>query len=243
MMKSPGDRSLLVGAILVALIVSALTWFFGISPKLAAAQEAKAAAEQQVSENSQLQYTLDLRIRDNEKLPEYEAELISIRELMPPDEDIADARRIIGREVESVGMYVDSDSIGDPLPVLGGITLAAPMAAVGLTSQIEGMAFTTLVATPFSFDIVGSWDQVLAAVTLIQLDDHRYMLLSALTITVEDLPGGSLGYRASVSGYFFTLDHGVDGITVPPEASPWPGSEDGAVQPAPADNPFLAPVA
>lgn len=224
-MKNVGDRSLLVGAALIALILAALMWFVAINPKLASAQTTKEATDAQRVTNNDLANTLVQRKIDAENVPDYTRELYAIRESMPPIEDIPSVRSKVNEIVTSQGLVVELDNVGEPQPILGGLSLQTQMEAVGLTSEIEGMAFTTLLATPFSFEVVGPPAQVFAIMDALQTADGRYFGITSFTITPaeSDIPNS---VRGSFSFFFYTLDYNTPGITVRPPERPWPGTEE-----------------
>ncbi len=239
-MKNLGDRSLLIGVVLVGFVIAALTWLVGVSPKLSAAATAQQAAMDQRNQNDILQVTLAERERDAVLVPTYKKELYEIRDVLPPNEDIPGVRGIINRIVSDAGLVVDNDSFTTPVPVPGGISLAAPMEEVGLTSPIEGMTFTTLYATDFSFEILGPWDAVDKVLLELEASDHRYLDITSCDISLEQSDTSQPGQvRASIGGTFFTLDYGVPNITVRPVERPWPGSESGIEPPVTPRNPFL----
>jgi hypothetical protein len=238
-MKNMADRSLLLGAVMVGVVLAALVWFVGVSPKLSAAAQAHEATQTQRDQNDLLQLTLTAREKDAALKPTYERELFEIRDQLPNEENIPGVRRAIDEIVAKAGLEVENDHFSTPEYVLGGISLAAPMEAVGLTSNIEGLKFTTLVATEFGFEIVGSWEAVIQVILEMESGDHRYFQMNNISLSQETTEGGGTGQvRAEINGLFFTLDHGVEGITVRPPERPWPGSEKGIEQPENPRNPF-----
>jgi hypothetical protein len=220
-----GDRALMIGAILVGLIVAAIVWFVAISPKLSSAQEARDATVAQIDGNVLLEDTLAERKLSAENVPDYTREIYKIRDILSPVEDIPALRRTIDDIMSGLGLSVKVENVTPPGPVLGGLSLLAPMAEVGLTSEIEGMQFSTLQATFVNIEIEGTLSQVCAVIDLLQSGEHRYMLVTNLTLTASG-EGSEDKFRATIQAAIFTLDNGVDGLTVRPDERPWPGTEE-----------------
>jgi hypothetical protein len=239
-MKNVGDRSLLLGAVFVGFLIAALTWLFGVSPKLSAAASAQEAAVAQRDQNGILSTTLLTRQRDAALMPTYQRELYESRDALPPNEDIPSVRRLIDTIVTDAGLVVQTDHFSAPEPVPGGLSLKAQMEAVGLTSQIETLTFTNLIATEFGFEVVGSWEAVVQVIVALEGSDHRYLQMNNISVSSDTGNPGEV--RAVLNGLFFTLDYGVPNLTVRPPERPWPGSEEGNLPPETQRNPFL-PIA
>lgn len=228
-MKNVGDRALTVGVLLIGMIVAAIVWFVAIGPKLSSAQDARDAALEQESHNTQLRATLQQRQKDEANLPNVERELYWIRDIIPTEDDIPSLRRMISGIVSAQGLEVQDESVTQSSPIIGGLSLAAPMAQVGLVSEIEGegFIFSTLEANSVTIRLDGPPTKILAIVDELQFGEHRYLLIESLSIT-WDRSGPQTEIRAIITASFFTLDRGVDGVTVRPEERPWPGTEEAA---------------
>jgi hypothetical protein len=223
--KNVADRSLIIGAILVGLIIAAAMWFLAISPKLSSAQAAREATTAQNDANVILARTLLQREKDAAEVPNYTREIYAIRDILPPTEDIPSVRRTIDEIVTSSGLNIEQDQIGGPQVIIGGISFASQMEEVGLTSLVEGMTFGTLLGTSYSFEVTGTTGQVIAIIDKLQKDDHRCFSITNLSIT-GSVSDDSDSVRASISLLFFTLDYGIPDITVRPPERPWPGTEE-----------------
>jgi hypothetical protein len=235
-MKGREDRSLLIGVILLVLILSAITWFLGVSPRLSAAAEAREATQIQRDANEVSRLTLEKRQSDAALVPENREAIYDIRALMPPTEEVPDWRRFIDQIVAETGVVLLQDVVSTAIPVPGGISLAAQMEAVGLTSEIEGLAFTSLVATPEQIIVLGGYTNLLSFLDALQLGGHRYFLLSGVSLEVSGAEGtgGSVAIQATLDGFVFTLDPADSTISVPPPERPWPGTGQ---EPEPVPNP------
>lgn len=215
----------MIGAILVGLVVAAIVWFIAIGPKMTSAQEAREATTAQNDENDRLETTLLQRQKSAENVPDYTRELYAIRDLLPPSEDVPSLRRTLNDIMSSTGLVIEVERLSDPEPIIGGLSLSAPMAQVGLTSEIEGMLFTTLQATSFTIEFEGPLAKAWTVIEKLQSGEHRFMLITGLSISARgDTP--EEGVRVIITAVVFTLDEGIPGITVRPDERPWPGTDE-----------------
>jgi len=231
--KEVGDRTLTIVALLIALIIAAIAWFLAIGPKLSSAQAAREETATQEDMNDLLELTLAQRQGEAQDLPDMERQLFWIRDILPPTEDCPSVRRLIDDAIAGKGVDVTVDSLQPPFIVPGGLSLAAPMERVGLTSAIEGMVFTTLEATRISVELSGDPYKIMDALYEMQFSEHRYFLVEGLSLDVVS----DIELQAVVSGVFFTLDRGTEGITVRPDERPWPGTAEDEPE-VNTDNPF-----
>jgi hypothetical protein len=249
-MRTSQNTSTVLLAVLVAIVLAALDWFFFLSPSMGAASDARAANDAQVLKNADLTIQLQKRKADSEHLPESKAEVWAIRDQMPPVLDTAGVRDEIEALGANYGLVVQSDLLGSATEVIPGLVLADAFAPYGMESYVDTLTFTGLSSAPFSLGVQGNFSTVLTFLDALQMGDHRYFLISSLSLTgvAEDLaavpPTHAGDVQVSVSGYFFVLDHGVEGITQRPAADPMPGSVPlpGEVEPAPSsDRNFVLP--
>jgi hypothetical protein len=218
-----GDRALVIGALLVGLIIGAIVWFVAISPKLSSASNARDEAFAQEDQNFNLEQTLLKRQKSAENEADYYRELYHIRDLLPPTEDVPGVRVLIDDIASDIGVTVQQERLSQAVPIVGGLSLAAPMEEVGLTSEIEGMLFGNLLATEFSIEFETSMDKILRFFDEVRNGDHRYILINSLSYTVGDDPSK---IKVTIGVTFFTLDNGDPLIHVRPPERPWPGSEE-----------------
>lgn len=231
-MRNSQNTTTILLAVFVALFLAVLDWFFLVSPKMSATSEARAATEAQLLANSDLEVLLAQREADFAKLPELREAVWSIRDQFPAVVDVASVRDQLTDLDARYGIYLQSDSIGAPVEVLPGtISLGAAYAAYGLEPYAEGLTFTSLSAVPITLTLQGSYDTVMAYVDDLQVGEHRYFLISSLTVSpVAADPSASPptfpgDIQVTVAGSFFLLDYGLAGITTRPELEPFPGDE------------------
>lgn len=227
-MKNVGDRAVLIGAVLIGLIIAAITWFVAIGPKLNSASEARDQAEAQSSQNDVLQMNLNVLMEKKEHLPDYLREIENIRDLLPQTENVPDNRRLFDQIAKNHGLTISVDVVSNAELVLGGVSLAAAMEQVGLTSEIEGMTFTTLTATQYNISFK---DPVLSVVDFIeelQATDGQYFLVNSFS----ENPTTSATVEITIGVVVFTLDYGDSTVHLRSPERPWPGTEETDPPPA-----------
>jgi hypothetical protein len=239
--KNAGERAILLGAGFVALIIAALTWFLGVSPKLSAASEARSATEAQNQTNESLRELRDSLVAESELMPVYTKEIIEAREYLPPEQDVVGVRRFLAAAASATGVTIVSDSVNDPQSIASGLSLEPAMSQVGLTSEIEGLSVPSLIGTSYGLVISGSYPAILAFIDYIQNSEDRYYLVTefALSGSVGENEGVS-SMQATLEVVAFTLDYGNPAIVTPPAERPWPSLDQNEGSPTtPSDrNPF-----
>ncbi len=254
-----GSNGVLVGGVIaLAVILALVTWMLGIGPRFARAADAEEARIAQEDSNFQLELSLAKRIADAEQIPQYREEIYEIRDDLPAEREIPELRRLLFELFEENDLVIFAEEIGSIQTVTPRISLAIPAAEVGLVSQVDGLAFTGVIATQVNLTTAGTREQILGLMNSLQLGDHQYFLVTAFAVTavtesVEDL-GVSLDagdLRLVVSGFFFTLDYGNPEIQVRPEPeptvspSPEPSPDPSASpepEPEPNDRNFFIPI-
>jgi hypothetical protein len=250
-MRTSQNTTVILLAVMVAMVLTALAWFFFLQPRMNATSTANAAKATQVVQNADLTVQLKKRKADFERLPEFKAQVWAIRDEMPPKEDADAVRDTLKSLGVKYGLDVQNDAIGVATEVVPGLVLADAFAPYGMESYVDTLKFTGLAPVPVSVTVQGSYAAVVAYLDDLQVGDHRYFLISSLTFTamtpdpaaIPPVQPGDVELQAS--GYFFVLDHGVPDITERPAADPMPGSVPlpGEGVPAPSqDRTFLIPA-
>lgn len=135
------DRLWMVGGVLGAAVLLAISWFFLISPQHAerdSLNASQAAAEERLG---QLQRRLgDLR-KQNDKLTEYKADLAKARQALPATPALSDLLRELQIAGDNSGVAVSGLNVGDvtPLTTAGGqvFTLALSLTASGTIDKLN----------------------------------------------------------------------------------------------------------
>jgi Tfp pilus assembly protein PilO len=135
------DRFWMVGGVLGAAVLLAISWFFLISPQHAerdSLNAAEAAAEQRLD---QLQQRLGNLRKQNDKLAEYKAELAQARQALPATPALSDLLRELQIAGDNTGVAVSGLNLGDvtPLATAGGqvFTLALSLTASGTIDKLN----------------------------------------------------------------------------------------------------------
>jgi len=135
------DRLWMVGGVLGAAVLLAISWFFLISPQHAerdSLNASEAAAEQRLD---RLQQRLgDLR-KQNDKLAEYKAALAQARQALPATPALSDLLRELQVAGDNTSVAVSGLNVGDvtPLTTAGGqvFTLALSLTASGTIDKLN----------------------------------------------------------------------------------------------------------
>ena len=233
------NGALIAGVAAGAVILGIIAWLLGIGPRLDRAAVANDERAAQVSFNDTLELTLLARMSDAKLIPEYRERIFDIRDDLPPVLDIPAIRRKLEELHVENGLVVSSEAIGETTVMTPGISLALQAAEVGRASQLDGLAFTGLLATPIDLRVAGSREQVFGLLNDLQTGDHQYFLLIGLTIDpvleseiVTDVLLSPGDLYLNITGFVFTLDYGNPDIQLRPEPEPSP-SPDPTPEPSP----------
>lgn len=229
------------GAVFVALVMLAASWFLAISPKLTAAADVRAQAEQVRGQNELLELQLVQLKADFEKLDEYKAELATVQGQIPPQEELAEYLRQLDTIAQAHGVTLTS--ITPSLPeavVLAGAT--APAATTDAGTSTEGTDSTestaegtdtvaaapTGLAAPTGFTsipvqliLVGTYDNTVAFMSDLQNATTRLFLVSSLQGTSQEDGDATAGKPATaqgdleltVSGFLYVLPDALGAAT------------------------------
>jgi Tfp pilus assembly protein PilO len=135
------DRLWMVGGVLGAALLLAITWFLLVSPQHAerdSLNESTAAAEIQTGKLRQRLGNLN---KENDKLPEYKANLETARKALPATPALSDLLRELQIAGDHTSVSVSGLNVGDvtPLTTTGGqvYTLALSLTASGTIDKLN----------------------------------------------------------------------------------------------------------
>lgn len=223
------------GTVFVALVLAAAAWFFAISPTLAAAAEVRDEVEQTNTFNDMLEMRVAKLAADFEKLPEYRAQLESIRTQIPAEAELASYIRELDAIATAHSVTITAVSPGTPELVTVVVQQPAttePAAAEGEqgtdAEQVDEPGAGTIAAAPatpanfttipFSMTVLGTYDNVLAFVADLQAGTPRLIYVSGLLGTSQKAADAGGGKPATADG---DLELVVTGQTyVLPDALP-----------------------
>ncbi|WNM28674.1 hypothetical protein RN607_06620 [Demequina capsici] len=185
------NTDITIGTLFIALLLAIGAWFLIFSPAL----DARAFAIEQTSatndQNELLQTQLDGLLADYARLDEINADLAAVRVDLPVREDLESVRSTINDTANAYGITVVDLSASAPAVVdPSHLVLADAAAAVGKESVVDGLTFTSLVATPMQLTVEGDYAKVLGALTDLQLGDHRFVYVATSQITETEVGSG-----------------------------------------------------
>jgi Tfp pilus assembly protein PilO len=129
------DRLWMVGGVLVAALLLAVSWFFLISPEHAQRDSLNNEAASTEARMTQLQKRLgDLR-KENDKLAEYKALLAKDRRALPTMPALSDLLRELQTAGDLTGVSVSGLNVGNITPLT---TSAGPVYTLALSLNVTG---------------------------------------------------------------------------------------------------------
>lgn len=224
------------------LLAVVISWFLLISPRLGAAAEADASRATQIEANAALETQVAALKVEFDSLPALRETLWEYRDQFPATQDVASMRELLHQIATDNGLAIASDTFSAPQVLAPGLILGPAYAAIGQESYVDTLVFENLIETTVTISATGPLDQILGFLDDVQMGDHRYILVSAFTLTPvsEDLaanppiPAGSA--ELTITGKIYTLDYGNPDAILRPPADPMPGdfllpSEDAPLPP------------
>jgi len=188
-----------VGVSVVLMIAIILMgWFLGISPRLG--EMAANAVQLQGIEAQNKTYEAELaRLKaENEKLPEYEKELLKLQRSLPYENDLSTFLGIVHQLDVKSGVLLINFGAVDAVPFTQDPGAAELPHPEFVAQSVDPEEF---VAIEVSMTVRGSQAGVLDFVNLLQLHERRF-LVTGLNIITED-KGAT--YNGTVTGYLYVL--------------------------------------
>ena len=256
-MKQQRTLAWVLGAAFVALAMTAGAWFLGVSPALESASEMNRQADDEAARADQLQIQLTGLKRDFENIEEFRTELAGLKTQIPDARDLTTLNSELSSLSDQAGVFVDSVNTSAPLEVISEATAAPvpttttePGTEEGSTEGATDAAGTTapappaaigLYALPMQVTIIGSFDETVAYLDLLQTQSTRLYYVVGISATVEQAEGAR-GIKPAVTAgdlqtvitvWAFVLPETAVADTTDPEAP--------AELPTPSgqDNPFV----
>ncbi|WNM25779.1 hypothetical protein [Demequina capsici] len=227
------NTDITVGTLFIVLLLAIGAWFLLFSPSLDARAEAIDQTAAANDQNDLLQTQLDGLLADYARLDEINAGLDAVHVDLPVREDLESVRSTINDTANAYGITIVDLTAGAPYNVdPSTLVLADAAAAVGKESTVDGLTFTSLVATPMQLTVEGSYTKVLGALTDLQLGDHRFVYVA--TSEIKETEVGSGVYDGTFSLDVFTYvtadvdptlpESLVDSTETPSSANPFTGT-------------------
>lgn len=218
MVKS--NRSWILGAVLISVIVIAVGWFLGVQPQLAAGATATAEARNLDDQNGLQQLELARLKAQDEAIVELEAELAGLEKSIPSSSLLEEYTAELFRTATANGLTVIQIDYADA-------AIFAPTPAF-VERVPAGVALENFVSVPFSISLGGPRDNLNAFLGAIQ-KGSRLTIVSDLTFAQgPDATSWGMDVTGTVFVLFGPGDSPQTVVPVDPAADP-------AATPAPTD--------
>jgi len=173
-MRKVNNTPWIAGAVVISLVIIAVGYFFGVSPKLDDADELNEQAESQESLNDVLEMKLIKLRADFAKLDEYEAEIEEYEVAIPLVPQLPELIRITDDLANDAGVALTRTTL--PLPT-----------AVTIPSALEGaISLEGLVRMSVNYEIVGDYTDIFAFVDALQQEYPRHVLIRDFQVEAHD---------------------------------------------------------
>lgn len=207
-------RLWVIGAVLASVVIVALGWFLGVSPRFA--EVASAGEERQSVETINVGYeaTLIELQQLSSELPALSAELEALRLSIPADPALSPLLGELNALAEASGVFLDQ-------------VIASPPALFP-EENLEGSGVSGLVVLPVTIEASGPGTALDAFVEQVQFGE-RLILVTSIDLTEDPVSGSVV-----LTGFIFVLP--PDGAALPTEEATGESPTDGApVEEAPAE--------
>jgi Tfp pilus assembly protein PilO len=199
----------ILGAVLLGLVVIALSWFVLASPVLDEAAIAQEDAEAAELRNGQLRVQNAALKEEFERLPELEAELAALQVHVPTTPLITEYNLTLGQLAQGRGVTILTVETGPavevmPVAPVDGAAEVIPTAADGVSG---------LYAIPLTIGALGTYDNTTLLLDDLQQANPRLLSVTGLTIEGQDEAEASGGRPATargdaeqtITGYLYVL--------------------------------------
>lgn len=240
-MTTASTRIWTFATVIVIIIVIALGWFLGISPKLADAARFDADRRSVVAQNDLARATLAQLQADFEQLDELLLELEELRAEFPTDAAYDDAVEELLRELIAAGLTLQNVALNEPAPTTPlvldeGVEPPAP--------EVDGEGLLpagSLLRVSVSVTVNGTLPAILTYIEALQ-QSARFAIIST-----GDFTSAETGGAMTFSMIMYVVS-GEDLLDVEPEVEPEPApeptetptpeaTEPGEVEPSPEPTP------
>lgn len=242
----------IIGTVLLAFVLVAAGWVFGITPLLESTAEMREETDYELARIDQLEITLAGLERDAENLDQFYAELAALRVGIPDQLQFTDVTRRLNTMAAEAGVVIT----GIATTTVTGVTpppvaeaappVAEPTDEAAETDESDAVADSaagtttepaaptwTLYAVPVELTTVGSYDATVSFLSKLQASDSRLILVGNLVEATLEEAGAQGGLPAILDGFvdsrisawIFVLpdpDTAVEGEDVPEEAEVLP---------------------
>ena len=205
--------------VIVIILVIALGWFLGISPKLADAARFDAERRSVIAQNDLARATLAQLQADFERIDDLLLDLEDLRAAFPTEAAYDDAVEELLTQSVQAGLTVQDLSLGEPSPTVATV-IDEDVETVEPEVDGDGLLPTgTLLRVPVSVTVNGSLPDILSFIDAMQRA-ARFAIVSTgdFSVTLQDGP------RMTISMVMYVVS-GEDLLDVDPEPAPEPEPE------------------
>lgn len=188
----------IVGAVLLSLVVIALSWFVLASPTLDEADIARTDAEAAEHRNDQLRVQNAALKKEFERLPELEAELAALQVHVPATPLITEYNLTLGLLAQERAVTILNVETGPAVEVMPVAAVDGVSAAEVVATADDGVA--GLYAIPLTIGALGTYDNTTLFLDDLQQANPRLLSVTGLTIEGQDEAEASGGRPATAQG-------------------------------------------
>ncbi len=215
---------------IIMIVVVALGWFLGISPKLADAARFDSERQGVQAQNDIARATIAQLQTDFEQIDSLLLELTALRAEFPTQAEYDDAVQELVRELLSENLTLGNLAINEPAP-----TSAAPIedGVEPPAPEVDGSGLLpagSLLRIPVTVTVSGDLSSILSFIEALQLSP-RFSIISSGAYSGGSATGGLM----TISMIIYAIS-GEDLVDVPPVLEPEPEPEPSeTATPAPGD--------
>lgn len=207
-------RLWVIGAVLTSVVIIALGWLLGVSPRLAEAAAADDERQSVETVNAGYEATLVELQRLSDELPALTAQLDELRLSIPAEPGLSPLLGQLNALAEASGVFLDS-------------VIASPPALFP-EETLEGSGVNALVVLPVSIEASGPGVALDGFIREVQFGE-RLILVTSIELTEDPVAGSVI-----ITGFIFVLP--PDGAALPTEEATGETPSDGVpVEEAPVE--------
>jgi len=207
-----------LGTAFVGILILGVAWMLAISPQMELVSTARADAEAARSQNVVLTQRLGVLGGQAADLDTYKADLAAIRVQIPAEDGLAPLLREFAATAAASSVFIVSIMPGEPVPFVSAVppeVVPAAEPAVDVAAaqgQASGTGDTVapaapvpsgpqgLVAVPIEITVLGTYDNTVTFMALVQEQLQRLFLVTDFTTTEQKASPPSGGRPATVFG-------------------------------------------
>jgi len=173
-MRKVNNTPWIAGAVIISLVIIAVGYFFGISPKLEDAEDLDEQAESQESLNEVLELKLIQLRADFAKLDEYQEEIENFEVGIPLEPQLPEVIRMTDELANAADVALTRTEFPLPEPV----TIPPVLEDV---IDIEGLIRMTV-----NYEIVGEYTDIFSFVDALQQEYPRHVLVRDFSVVANE---------------------------------------------------------